>query len=87
MRHDAPPDDAARRYAEAHAAHYAAENLRQAIALYGAILVEHPEAREAGYSRSQIENIVKAVVPPGVLLQAGLDLAMGQLDRADAEKV
>lgn len=49
-------------------------------------MAEDPDALEAGYSRSQIENIVKAVVPPGLRLQAGVDLALAQLDRADAEQ-
>jgi hypothetical protein len=82
MRDNAAPDEVARRYAAAHAAHHGAGNLRQAIGLYTAILLEHPEAREAGYSRSQIDNIVKAVVPPAVLLQTGVDLALAQLDGA-----
>lgn len=86
MRYDAARDEVARRYAAAHAAHYAAGDLREAIALYEALLAEHPEAREAEYSRSQIENIVKAVVPREVLLQAGLDLARARIDRAGARE-
>ena len=76
MRHDPTPDDVAGRYAAAHAAHYAAGNLRQAIGLYEAILAEHNETPEAGYARSQIENIVRALVPRAVLFQAGVDLAL-----------
>jgi len=83
MRYDSSPVDVARRYAEAHEAHYVAGNLRQAVGLYAAVLVEHPSAREAEYSRSQIENIVKAVVPAEVLLRAWMDLVAAQLDRAD----
>ena len=51
-------------------------NLREALALYKGILAAHPDTQEAGYSRSQIQNIIKEVVPERELFEAQVGMAM-----------
>jgi hypothetical protein len=70
-----PPEE----YAAAYSAHYAQRDLASALALYQRVVADHPDAREAGYSRAQIANIVSAVVPQGDLLHAQVALALAHL--------
>lgn len=69
-----------RAYAAAHAAHYSDRNLVTALRLYSELIASRPNAPEAGYSRAQIRNIVKAVVPAQALLDAQIQLALARLD-------
>ena len=62
-----------RAYAAAHAAHYSERNLAAALQLYMELVASRPNAPEAAYSRAQIQNIIKAVVPAQEL--QGLALA------------
>jgi DNA-binding transcriptional regulator GbsR (MarR family) len=66
---------AGQEYKTAYAAHYKTKNLQEALELYKGVLATHPETQEAGYSREQIRNIVKSVVPEQKLLDAGMKLA------------
>jgi capsule polysaccharide export protein KpsE/RkpR len=70
----------ARAYAAAHAAHYSERNLAAALQLYRELIASRPNAPEAGYSRTQIQNIVNAVVPAQELLNAQLGLALARLE-------
>ncbi len=63
MRHDTELSDAGRQYAEAYAAHYTRHDLPGALRLYMTVVASHPDAQEAGYSRTQVQNITNAVVP------------------------
>ena len=83
MRNDTGPTEAGQQYAAAHAAHYTTKNLREALDLYKGIIAAHPDTREAGYSRSQIQNIVNAVVPEQGLFDAQVDLALAHLEHGD----
>lgn len=74
MKHDAEPSKADREYAVAHAAHYGKKDLNQALALYLEVMAAYPATREAGFARSQIRNIAKAVVPEQDLLGAEVHL-------------
>ena len=80
MKVDTRPTEAGERYAAAHAAHYRTQNLRQALELYKGILVQYPNAPEAGYCRSQIHNITQAVVPAEEILDAELTLALAHFE-------
>lgn len=80
MRNDAVLTEASRQYAAAHEAHYGAKNLREALELYKGVMAAHPETRESADSRSQIQNIVKAVVPKQELFDAEVDLAYTHLE-------
>ncbi len=72
--------EAAREYAAAYAAHYSERDLAMALQLYKKIIGSHASAREAGYSRTQIQNIVNAVVPEQELLDAQMELALVRLE-------
>jgi len=72
--------EAAREYAAAYVAHYSERDLAKALRLYKKIIVSHVSAPEAGYSRTQVENIVHAVVPEQELLGAHLELALARLE-------
>ena len=80
---------AAQQYAAAYAAHYTTKNLREALRLYRGVMAAQPNTQEAGYSQSQIQNIVKAVVPRQELLDAQVNLALAHFepeDQADAKR-
>ncbi len=66
-------------YATAHEAHYGLKDLHQALGLYEGIVTAHPDSEEAGYSRSQIQNIVKMVVPAPDLVASQVALARSHL--------
>ncbi len=76
-------EDAGRLYASAYAAHYTARNLHMAFELYMSLIASHPDTSEAGYSRSQIQNIANAVVPKEKLFQAQVDLALPYFEKRD----
>ncbi len=65
IKHD---PQATKAYAEAHAAHYTDKDLKEACRRYGVLIAEHPSSKEAQYSRSQIDNIAKSVVPATLML-------------------
>ncbi len=67
---------AGRQYAAAHAAHYVARDLPLALQLYREVLASHPSTKEADYSRTQVQNLVNAVVPKQELLEAQMGLAV-----------
>ncbi len=74
--------EAAREYAAAYVAHYSERDLAMALQLYKNLIASHASAREAGYSRTQIQNIVNTLVPAQELLDAQLELALAHVERA-----
>lgn len=72
---------------QAHSAHYGTKDLGAALQLYEGITVAHPDTQEDEYSRSQIQNIVKAVVPKQDLFVAQMNLARAHLDRGQRPPV
>jgi hypothetical protein len=72
-----------REYASAHATHYSERNLPAALQLYRELMASRPNAPEAQYSRTQIQNIIEAVVPARELLDAEIELALAQFARRD----
>ncbi len=76
--------EAGRRYREAYKAHYGTKELREALDLYKAVITAYPESVEAQYSRSQIHNIVKAVVPRKKIYEAEETLALAHLHLGNA---
>ncbi len=90
MSDDSALTAAARDYAAAYAAHYSKRDLAMALQLYKKIMASHASAREAGYSRTQVQNIVNAVVSEQELLDAQLELALARLENQispDAEPI
>ena len=73
-------------YRAAYAAHYTGRDLPMALQLYRQVVASHPNALEAGYSRSQVENIVKAVVPTEEILDAQMKLALAHFQRVGASE-
>lgn len=73
--------EAGRQYAAAHAAHYVARDLPLALQLYKALLVAHPSTQEADYSRTQVQNLVNAVIPRRRILEAQIELAVAHFER------
>jgi hypothetical protein len=71
---------ASRAYDKAHSVHYATKDLHEALELYQGVLAAHPNTQEAGYSRTQMHNIVKGVVPKDDLMTAQVDLALARLE-------
>lgn len=79
MKKDTGISEASRQYEAAHAAHYVTKDLGEALRLYRTIMASYPNTEEAGYSRSQIQNIVKATVPEQELLDAQVGCASSYL--------
>lgn len=75
--------DAGHEYAAAHSLHYESKDLRGALDLYRGIVARYPSTQEAEYSRSQIQNILNAVVPKQALFDAQIDLALAHCGHAD----
>jgi hypothetical protein len=80
MSDDSALTEAAREYALAYAVHYSERDLAMALQLYKNIIASHASAPEAGYSRTQVQNIVNAVVPKQELLDAQMELALARLE-------
>lgn len=83
MRNDTGPSEASHRYAAAYVAHYEARELGAALGLYKEIIAAHPSTLEAGYSRSQILNIVKVVVPEQEIFEAQANLASAHFEHGE----
>ena len=87
MKNENRHTEAREQYTAAHDTHYTTKDLREALQLYRGIMVAYPNTEEAGYARSQIQNIVNAVVPKQELLDAQLDLALARIGDPDQEGV
>ena len=85
MKNDTALDEAGRNYEAAHVAHYQIKDLHEAVGLYKGIMAAHPDTPEAGYSRTQIQNIAKSVVPKQELLDAEMALVLTHLDQNGPE--
>ncbi len=76
-------EDAGTLYAAAYAAHYTTKDLQAALGLYRSLMSSHPDTPEAGYSRSQIQHIAKAIVPKEKLFDAQVDLAVSCFEHGE----
>ena len=81
MRNDTELTEAGREYAAAYAPHYTGRDLPLALRLYKRLMASHTSTQEAGYSRTQVQNIVNTVVPEQELLDAQMELALSQLEQ------
>ena len=73
--------EAGQQYATAYDAHYTTKDMIKAFKLYGRIIAAHPDTHEAGYSRSQVQNIVNAVVPKQKVMDALVELALTHFEQ------
>jgi hypothetical protein len=89
MRNETGLIEASQQYAAAYAAHYGTKNLREALEFYKGIVAAHPDTQEAGYSRSQIQNIIKETVPQRELFEAQVGMAMAHFggDRQQERRI
>ena len=76
MRNVTESTEAGRQYEAAYATHYKGCDLPAALQLYTKVMASHPGAQEAGYSRTQVQNIVNTVVPKQELVDAQIELAV-----------
>ncbi|UCF00904.1 MAG: hypothetical protein JSV14_10930 [Deltaproteobacteria bacterium] len=77
-------------YATAYEAHYTTKDMYKAFKLYGRIIAAHPDTHEAGYSRSQLQNIVNAVIPKQKVMDALVELGLTHFEQdvpPDVEQV
>lgn len=79
MKNDTIIPQADQQYEKAYSTHYTMKNLYEAFVLYASIMVEYPDTKEAGYSRTQVENIVNAVVSKQEITDVLMDLALSHL--------
>jgi hypothetical protein len=76
MRESRLSEEAGQQYATtAYDAHYMTKDIHKAFTLYEHIIAAHPDTKEAGYSRSQVQNIVNAVVPKKKMIDSLVELA------------
>jgi len=80
MLDDTALTEAARAYATAYAAHYSDRDLATALGLYQRLVASHSRTPEAEYARTQLRNIVNAVVPKQALLDAQTELVLARLE-------
>ena len=76
MKDNTRPTEADQQYATAYDAHYKTKDVYKAFKLYERIIAAHPDTQEAGYSRSQVQNIVNTVVPKQKVMDALAKLAL-----------
>jgi len=81
MRNETGSTMAGQRYDAAYAVHHGTKDLREALGLYSGILKAHPESQEARYSRSQIHEIIKKVVPEPELFEALVEIGRAHIDQ------
>jgi hypothetical protein len=68
-------------YRKAHDMHYKTKDLPKAFKLYRGIIADYPETKEAGYSLSQVQNIVNAVVPKQEVMDALVALTLAHFEK------
>jgi hypothetical protein len=79
MKNQTETTKAGQQYAAAYAMHYKNKNLNEALDLYEGLMAAHPDTNEAEYSRTQIQNIAKSLVPKQELLDAEIAMARAHL--------
>jgi len=68
-------------YTKAHDMHYKTKDLPKAFNLYRDIIVEYPNTEEAGYSLSQVKNIMNEVVPKQEVMDTLVALTLAHFDK------
>jgi hypothetical protein len=81
MRESSLSEEAGQQYATAYDTHYTTKDIHKAFKLYEDIITGHPDTKEAGYSRSQVQNIVNAMVPKKEIMDSLMKLARIHFDQ------
>ncbi len=74
--------EARQKYTTAYAAQYTTKDTHKAFTLYADIIADHPNTEEAGYAKSQIQNIVKSFVPEEKFMDSLVGLARIHFEKA-----
>jgi hypothetical protein len=64
------PAEASKQYSAAYKTHYTEQDFHLAFCQYVDLIDCYPSSLEANYARTQIENIVKVLIPDDELLSA-----------------
>ena len=72
-----------KQYSVAYEMHYTDHDLHAALDQYVDLIDMHPDSVEAEYSRIQIQNIVKTVVPADELLSSLVQLLRRRFESMD----
>ena len=81
MRERGLSTEADQQYASAYETHYTTKDIHKAFTLYKDIITTHPDTKEAGYSRIQIQNIVNAVIPKLEIMDSLMELGRIHFDK------
>jgi hypothetical protein len=87
MKHATILTEAGHKYQAAYSAHYTDRDLPLALTRYQNLMKTHPDTQEAKYSRTQIQNILNAVVPKQDLLNAQMELANAQFKQKEPQGI
>ena len=68
-------------YTKAHDMHYKTKDLPKAFKLYRGIIEDYPRTDEAGYSLSQVKNIVNDVVPKQEVMDALVAMTLAHFEQ------
>ena len=68
-------------YTKAHDMHYKTKDLPRAFKLYRSIIADYPETEEAGYSLSQVKNIMNEVVPKQEVMDTLVALTLAHFEQ------
>jgi hypothetical protein len=63
--------------------HYSQRDLLGALTGYDEVIEQHPTSPEADYSRSQMHNIARSVIPAAALLASQVEIARRHLQQVD----
>jgi len=81
MKNNNSDTEAGKQYTAAHDVHYKTKDMPEAFKLYRGIIADHPDTKEAGYSLSQVHNIVKDVVPKQEVMDGLVAMTLGHFDK------
>ena len=74
------PAEASKQYSAAYTTHYTERDFHLAFCQYVDLINLYPSSLEARYARTQIENLVKALIPDDELLLALVHLLEGKFE-------
>ncbi len=67
--------EACKEYKKAHDKQYADKDLYTALQIYKKVVAKWPDLEEADYSRTQVQNIFREVVPKDVIFDTQIKMA------------
>ena len=68
-------------YTKAYGMHYKTKDLQKAFKLYRGVITDYPRTDEAGYSLSQVQNIVNSVVPKQEVMDSLVALTLAHFEQ------